>query len=246
MGHEHPRGQDRIEIGHDGPGLCGHGVRQYGKVARFMSEVHNLPEEALVISPPKSDLASRLASRICHDLTSPLGAIANGVELLVLSGTERSPEIDLISESVESANARLRFFRLAYGAAGRQPVGQGEVVRILSALGRGSRYTYEWAVEYDLPREEVKAAFLLLQCLETALPLGGRLRAAHDGAIWVITAEGPRLRVDLPGWHVIDSKGATSLESAAQVQFSLLAVLLVDLGRPLTVSAGPNRMEARF
>ena len=33
------------------------------------------------------DLVALVASRLCHDLISPLGAIGNGVELLSLSGS---------------------------------------------------------------------------------------------------------------------------------------------------------------
>ena len=63
------------------------------------------------------DLSALLGSRICHDLISPLGAIANGVELLQMSGAAASPEVALIAESVANANARIRFFRVAYGIA---------------------------------------------------------------------------------------------------------------------------------
>jgi histidine phosphotransferase ChpT len=66
----------------------------------------------------RTDLTALVGSRICHDLVSPLGAIGNGVELLGLTGIAPSPEMALIVESVENANARLRFFRIAYGAAG--------------------------------------------------------------------------------------------------------------------------------
>ena len=205
-----------------------------------MNEVHNLEE-----APLATDLASVLASRICHDLTSPLGAIANGVELLVLSGTERAPEIDLIAESVEKANARLRFFRLAYGASSSQLVGRSEVTRVLAALGRGNRHGYDWTAEGDHPRAEVKAVFLLLQCLETTLPLGGRLRAGRDDRGWVVTAEGPRLRTDHPAWRAFGQSGPGPT-AAAEVQFALLATLLQDLGRPLSISASPDRIAARF
>jgi histidine phosphotransferase ChpT len=211
-----------------------------------MSEVHNVAEESTTRPAPPADLASRLASRICHDLTSPLGAIANGVELLVLSGTERTPEIDLIADSVESANARLRFFRLAYGAASQQPVSRSEVVRILSALARGSRHVYDWGVEGDHPRIEVKAVFLLLQCLETALPLGGRLCVERDGGSWVVTAAGPRVRNDLQALSALGSRSILVPSNAAEVQFALLAGLLAELGRPLALTLGPDGIEARF
>ncbi|EYD73593.1 hypothetical protein Rumeso_04714 [Rubellimicrobium mesophilum DSM 19309] len=164
----------------------------------------------------------------------------------MLSGTERTPEIDLIAESVESANARLRFFRLAYGAAGQQRVGRGEVTRILAALARGSRHSYDWSAEGDHPRDEVKAIFLLFQCLETTLPLGGRLVARKVDESWVVSAEGPRLRADGPAWRAFDPRTDLRPGTAAEVQFALLADLLGDLGRPLAFSATPQRIEARF
>lgn len=211
---------------------------------KLTDEVHRL-SEATPNADPTSDLASCLASRICHDLTNPVGAIANGLELLLLSGIGASPEIDLISESVASANARLRFFRLAYGAAGDQPVARPEVQRILSALSRGGRHAYDWQVEEDVPRVEVKAAFLLLQCLEAASPLGARLRVVREDGTWVVSAEGPRLRADLSAWSAFASP-ATAPEGASSVQFALLAGLLSTLGRPLVLGSGPNRLDGRF
>lgn len=57
------------------------------------------------------NLAALIGSRICHDLISPIGAINNGLELLGMSDTPEGPELELISESVGNASARIRFFR---------------------------------------------------------------------------------------------------------------------------------------
>ena len=60
-----------------------------------------------------------VASRICHDLVSPVGAINNGVELMQEMGAEAGEEaISLVSTSAQQASIRLKCFRLAYGAAG--------------------------------------------------------------------------------------------------------------------------------
>ncbi|HMU22649.1 MAG TPA: histidine phosphotransferase, partial [Sphingorhabdus sp.] len=66
------------------------------------------------------DLAALLCSRLCHDLLSPVGAMNNGLELLA---DEHDPEMrkrcmDLLAESAKSAADKLKFFRLAFGAAG--------------------------------------------------------------------------------------------------------------------------------
>ena len=56
------------------------------------------------------DIAALIRSRICHDLISPIGAIGNGVQLLAMSCGAAGAEMDLITESVQNANARIRFF----------------------------------------------------------------------------------------------------------------------------------------
>jgi histidine phosphotransferase ChpT len=60
-----------------------------------------------------------VASRICHDLVSPVGAVSNGVELLQELGESAGEEaMQLIASSALQAGIRLKCFRLAYGAAG--------------------------------------------------------------------------------------------------------------------------------
>ena len=66
------------------------------------------------------DLASLLCSRLCHDLMSPVGALNNGIELLA---DEQDPEmrekcLELLAESARARANKLKFFRLAFGAAG--------------------------------------------------------------------------------------------------------------------------------
>lgn len=60
-----------------------------------------------------------IASRICHDLVSPVGAISNGVELVQELGDDAGEEaMQLIASSAGQASIRLKAFRLSYGAAG--------------------------------------------------------------------------------------------------------------------------------
>jgi histidine phosphotransferase ChpT len=72
------------------------------------------------MSETEIDFASLLCSRLCHDLLSPVGAMNNGLELLA---DEHDPEMrqrcmDLLAESAKAAADKLKFFRLAFGAAG--------------------------------------------------------------------------------------------------------------------------------
>ena len=83
------------------------------------------------------DLASLLCSRLCHDLLSPVGALNNGLELMA---DEQDPEmrercLELLNESARASANKLKFFRLAFGAAG----GFGDAIDTREAQVRAGR-----------------------------------------------------------------------------------------------------------
>ena len=168
------------------------------------------------------ELTGLLGSRICHDLISPLGAIGNGVELLAMSGVAASPEMSLITESIESANARIRFFRVAFGAAAAdQVIGRTEIADILSGLTKGGRLTVHWQADGEVPRREAKLAFLCINCLENAMPWGGRITVSRRGGGWAVVAESTKLR-ELNGlWTAFDDAVEDPDLAAADIQFAL-------------------------
>ncbi len=197
------------------------------------------------------DLAALLGSRICHDLISPLGAIGNGVELLTMSGATPGPELALISESVTSANARIRFFRIAFGAAEpEQTVKRAEILSILSDMTRGGRLNITWQAVGDPSRCEAKIAFLALQCLESALPFGGRIVVGgHSGdgtGGWRITAEAERMTVDPALWRQLEGAGPAGPLAAAQVQFALLPDEAARQGRRVTTEIADRQISIRY
>lgn len=67
----------------------------------------------------ETKLAEMLATRLCHDLTGPIGAVNNGVEFLEEEGFDMQNEaVQLILTSAFEAVNRLQFYRQAYGRAG--------------------------------------------------------------------------------------------------------------------------------
>src|SRR5687768_6116239 len=66
------------------------------------------------------ELAALVASRVCHDIISPVGAIVNGLEVLEEEKDESMREfaMDLVQKSARQASAKLQFSRLAFGASG--------------------------------------------------------------------------------------------------------------------------------
>jgi histidine phosphotransferase ChpT len=193
------------------------------------------------------DLAALVGSRICHDLISPIGAIGNGVELLALTDGDTGAEMELINESVQNASARIRYFRIAYGAASEnQLVGRAEVLSILAAIARGGRINYIWKIDGDRPRRLVRCALLMLQAVESALPLGGDVQITLDGDSWVIRGEGPRLAVDQELWNNLLSPQVGFQYTAAHVQFALLPGVLAEAGRRMQFKHGSDHLVVRF
>ena len=178
-------------------------------------------------------LATLVGSRICHDLISPVGAVMNGLEMMQLAQQGSTPETELIGDSVANAAARIRFFRIAFGAAGDDhAIGAAEIRDILSGLDRAGRVRHAWQVSGDVPRAEARLAFLAIQALEVALPRGGEIAIAQSAdARWRLRATGRRVAPP-PDMAALlrDGPDAAAL-TPATVQFALLAGLAGAAGR---------------
>ncbi|UWQ89488.1 histidine phosphotransferase [Rhodobacteraceae bacterium M382] len=193
-----------------------------------------------------ANLAALIGSRICHDLISPIGAITNGLELLDMAGNVPGPELDLISDSVGNAGARIRFFRVAFGAAGDQLLGRPEVVAILDDLNRGGRLNMQWGPLDAQPRSLTRLAFLALQCLETATPYGGNAQVFCDRDDWTVTANATKLNIDEQLWSHLSSPQSDVNITPAQVQFALLPVVAAEIGRRIKVGFSETQISIQF
>lgn len=193
------------------------------------------------------DLNALIGSRICHDLISPLGAIGNGVELLSMSGAGTAPEITLIAESVESANARIRFFRIAYGAAKPDAlIGESEIKGVLADLYRGNRLIVDWRIAQDVPRVEAKLAFLLLQCLESALPWGGKILVTRSGNAWNIHGTADRTKIDDDLWELAVNPASTLDIAASNVHFALIQPVAKEIDKRVHTTITDNVISISF
>jgi len=128
-----------------------------------------------------TELASLLCSRLCHDLLSPVGALSNGLELL---SDEQDPEMrqrcfELLEQSAKISTDKLKFFRLAYGAAGGfgENVAVEEPKALVDALvGANKRITVNWDLPgASLPKAAVKVLLNFAQIALDALVRGGTL-----------------------------------------------------------------------
>lgn len=199
---------------------------------------------------PQTDLtlAAITGSRICHDLASPLGAIANGLELLELAGAAESPELALMRESVAGARAALDLLRLAFG---RAPDGETlSAEKMLAVLGahlrNRPRLALEWQVTGTVPRSEAQLVLLCLLGAEDALPRGGTLCVTRAGTGWRITAQGPGLAPAMPLWHGAANHAPLPSPDPRHAHFFFLYKCLALHGSCLSATLADDRLCVTF
>jgi histidine phosphotransferase ChpT len=182
------------------------------------------------------DLASLLCSRLCHDLMSPIGALNNGIELLA---DETDPDmrekcLELLADSARASANKLKFFRLAFGAAGGfgEEVDTHEAEMALEGLfGPERRIELGWIVKDEkLPKGAVKLLLNLGMLAGDALVRGGRLDVAAErrsGEVELaVRAEGPRILLD-PALRDTLANGANGVAVEARAAGAWLAHNLV-------------------
>ncbi|WP_254435843.1 histidine phosphotransferase family protein [Ruegeria arenilitoris] len=192
------------------------------------------------------NLAELIGSRICHDLISPIGAITNGLELLEMVGGTQGPEMELISGSVGSAGARIRFFRVAFGSASDQPLGRAEVSELLKDVERAGRVRVNWHLIEAVPRNQVKLAFLALMCCESAMPFGGEVTISSASDTWSVTGSADKLNLDSDLWKNLPLGRFANKVTPAQVQFALLPEAAASMGRRVVAETTSTRIVIRF
>ena len=171
------------------------------------------------------DLASLMCSRLCHDLMSPVGALNNGVELLSdeTDPTMREKCLELLADSAKATANKLKFFRLAFGAAGGfgSEVDTREAEAALQGLfGAERRVDLNWVVEDStLPKGAVKLLLNLALLAGDALVRGGTLHVgaerSEDGIELAVRGEGPRVLLDPELRRVLVEGGDEAIEPRA-------------------------------
>lgn len=142
-----------------------------------------------------------LASKLCHDLVSPVGAIRNGLELIEemqedaegVDGEAGSvppgfltEAVGLIAHSSAQADRRLRVFRLAYGAAGRDQRAFADAHQAAAGWLEGGRTALDWT-DASLPpalaerRGVAKLVLNMILLADEAMPYGGRIAVSGEG-----------------------------------------------------------------
>ena len=198
------------------------------------------------------DLASLLCSRLCHDLLSPVGAMSNGIELIA---EEKDPEMrkrcfELLEQSARISTDKLKFFRLAFGAAG----GYGDMVpveearSVIDALaGNNGRIEMVWALGADaLPKPAVKTLLNLALIGIEALVRGGTLEIGaelRDGTSEIVVrAAGSRVVFDETIGQALEGTLDPHELSSRTAPAAMLFQLAESLGGGLQYAVGDGAL----
>jgi len=189
------------------------------------------------------DLASLLCSRLCHDLLSPVGALTNGLELLA---DERDPEMrqscfELFEQSARISTDKLKFFRLAFGAAG----GFGGMVPVDEARGLvealvrdNEKIRVKWQLTApSLPKPAMKTLLNFALIALDALVRGGDLEIVgelrDDASEIVVRATGARIVFDEDIGKALDGTLPSEELSSRTAPAEMLRQMAAQMGGQL-------------
>ncbi len=197
-----------------------------------------------------------MASRVCHDLVSPVGAVNNGVELMEELGPAAGAEAtQLIANSAHQASVRLKAFRLCYGAAGTdQNIGFKDIRDVFADLiPQGGRVSCEFApdigVQFSMPpRGFFKVVLNTLILAEECLLGEGLISVAakpdKSGIAVTVTGKNPGFRdgveAALRGDSAPDALDARSIHAYLTGRFA------AHFGLSLTWSAAEGGGHLEF
>lgn len=155
----------------------------------------DLPE----VSAP--DLAALLASRLCHDIISPVGAVQSGLELLEEMPND-AESMELVRRSTKSAVAKLQFARIAYGASGSTTaqIDLGDARSVAEGFMGFERAELAWNGERAyVPKNVAKLILNLLVVANASVPRGRTIaidiERLEPDPVFTLTATGKPLRV---------------------------------------------------
>ena len=173
-------------------------------------------------------ITALVTARMCHDLASPIGTIGNGIKLVEITGIKLGQEGDLSKDSLASAIAQLKVFRVAYRQFKGSDMRSGsEVIALTEAWSTPARLQANLQ-EQDNAKRDRQVYFLLIQAKKIALLLGGIARLEMTDAASETQEKGPWVVIDPELWRPLQSAAHIQNLAAKHVQFAILQAMTVN------------------
>ncbi len=155
-----------------------------------------------------TSLSALLCARICHDLISPVGALGTAIEILddPSNVDMHGDAMDLVRTSSRQAAAKLKFLRLAFGAAGSAPgvISSSEITTLTNDMFRDAKADLVWNIDTDgVDKDRARILMNLIMLAVQAAPRGGtvtitrigRGAGTEAGADFTLVSTGPKVRL---------------------------------------------------
>jgi histidine phosphotransferase ChpT len=185
------------------------------------------------------DLAALLCSRVCHDIISPVGAIANGLELMDdpdVDADMKATALDMVRNSAKTATAKLKFCRIAFGASGSAgaQIDMGEAGEMAKAFVGEEKIRLDWqAPRENRPKAEVKLLLNMMMLAMAGIPRGGVVTVTVDGRNFSVKGQGERAKVPQAMADVLTGAVAAETLDARMVQPYYAKLLAASAGLSL-------------
>jgi histidine phosphotransferase ChpT len=200
-------------------------------------------------------VAELLCTRLCHDLTGPIGAVNNGAEFLSEEGFSKQNEaVDLIVSSAFSAVSRLQFYRFAYGRVkdGGEASLSDKKAMVVDFF-KGSKVELDWSDEHtdasgvSVSSKMVRLIFNLLIITSNALLKGGKITVRvneneNGDKVITVSAEGPAVKWEKDVALMVSAPMTDEALTAKNIQMHLTYELLQELHMTLTQESNPQSL----
>jgi len=201
-------------------------------------------------------MAELLCTRLCHDLTGPIGAVNNGAEFLSEEGFNMQGQaVELITSSAFSAVTRLQFYRYAYGhVRDHGEANLADKQKLAAEFFTDTKITLDWpdshtdASGVSVSGKMSRLIYNLLIVAASALIRGGTIavRITQDagGAKQLsVVAEGAGMKWDPETSAILAGKFNTNDLSPKNVQTYLTKCYADELQSTLTCNTEGEQLS---
>lgn len=201
-------------------------------------------------------MAELLCTRMCHDLTGPIGAVNNGAEFLSEEGFNMQGQaVELITSSAFAAVARLQFYRTAYGNVKESgEANLSDKQKLAADFFIGSKVVLDWpdshtdAANVSISTKMTRLILNLIILGSSALIRGGDLmvRIGADAAgnkVVNVSAKSPHLKWEPEFDAVFAGKLSVEELTPKNVQAQLTKYFVDDLKATLSIKATEGMLE---
>ena len=200
----------------------------------------------------ESALAETVCARICHDLSSPVGALVNGIDLIrEITPEGGAGELGMIIQTADRAAALLKFHRLAFGAVADPAASlrRTELRERIETATSSPRVSLGWSALEGPPvtLPVARLTCLLVLAARRCLGLAGALKVvlpARDTLPVSVIAEGDRASIsaDQRRWLASDHDRPPD---SREVEFALLPPAARAAGARIVLSEGERQIALR-